>query len=473
MDTLGFSLDTESSTCFCEPTLSVQQQQPYQLQSLNSNQKLCFLKFSKNPHFAHSLQNTIRPSSNFTTQISPTTSDANGNDLSLQLNTDRCSTHISISYIEKSKNNFCTIKSTLPCHSHYRNHQPLSIEQFKNKQKFDSNHRNCPTPLIERKISISLSTIPQSCCSSQMNSSPRSLSNERIDRNVSEKNNNKLLISQDQAASSKRKRRATSQLAVHSNKTTTSASETNYNDNKNTNRKSDDQSAPRTATRTRQDIKQSLKQNGAKNQTKNSKEQTNYQVDIFDSNTSNTDSSSATDADNYNEPSHLILPMYKVPKNEDDNNSNKDNDNRLLSGHKISLPLIISPVSKQQNYFYANQVNINHQNSSSIESFYQMSSPRKKKKIGSHQKLTHLASPRRNPPPNLPEYFTAFAMKPSYEQIADCITADNIQQLYKWVIDGFGNQVYSWRNAFVLADSSARMKDFMTQIPKYQVRAKY
>ncbi|KAH9390977.1 hypothetical protein TYRP_006567, partial [Tyrophagus putrescentiae] len=78
-------------------------------------------------------------------------------------------------------------------------------------------------------------------------------------------------------------------------------------------------------------------------------------------------------------------------------------------------------------------------------------------------------STRRNrPSPPNGEYFTTMAMKPSCEQIADCIIADNIPQLYKWVLDGFGRQVYSWRNAFVLADSSTRMRDFMTQIPKYQ-----
>lgn len=472
MDTLGFSLDTESSTCFCEPTLSVQRQhhhQPYQLQSSNKNQKLCFLKSSKNQNLAHSLPKTARPLSDFT-RVTITSSDANGNDLSgneaLQLNSDRSSRHISISYIEKSDS--ATLKSALPCQRLYHNHQPLSIEQFNSNQQFDSNHRSLATPLFETKISISLSTIPQSCCncyqpsSFPMNQSSRSLSNEQIDRSVTRKNNNKLLIKQEQG-SSKKRRTATSQLAVHSNETF-SASTANYYDNKNTDRRMEDRNVTRTATKTRQVKKQSLKETGVIEKTKNSK-QTNYQVDMSDSNASNTDSSSAADADNYND---LMMPMYKVPKNDNNNkSSNEESDNRVPSGHKISLPLIISPVAKQKNYFYSNQININ-QSDSLIGSSSLTYGTSMKKSSSSMQKLSPLSS-RGNPLPTLPEYFTALAMKPSYEQIADSITADNIQQLYKWVLDGFGNQVYSWRNAFVLADSSARMKDFMTQIPKYQV----
>ena len=519
MDTLGFSLDTDSSTCLCEPILAAapvhQQQQSIQSNSnLNKLKPSCLSHSLKNHHYHHHYPPLASPSSDLSLSSNFTrtnTLDENGNHLALSLpplsidsgdhRRRRLSTHILISHSALDTEDV-QVKSVLPCHRHYHRHQhqALSIEQFSgttttSNSQFDSNHRRSAAtpqqslPIIEAKISISLSPTgdcaqlqhrcrcqPTTLTMNQIDySGSRSLSSEPIgkDGNVTI-DNNKLLIRQQPRNGKRRGSTATAaQLASHSNETssgeeaTTTTTTANYdgNRNRNTNRTIRDRNVTKKSTKTteRGEKRQSSRQRG-----EIGKQQTNYQVDMSDSNTSNDTSSAADAPDNYNEAPNL--PMYKVPRDGGDNNNNNNsngeddmNRNRLLSGRKISLPLIISPVSRrprqqqQQNFFHANQVNINQKGTSPAAAAAASNSPKK--------------STRRNrPSPPNGEYFTTMAMKPSCEQIADCIIADNIPQLYKWVLDGFGRQVYSWRNAFVLADSSTRMRDFMTQIPKYQVR---
>ena len=59
------------------------------------------------------------------------------------------------------------------------------------------------------------------------------------------------------------------------------------------------------------------------------------------------------------------------------------------------------------------------------------------------------------------------ANKPSYEQIFDCITSNNVKQLKKYLLDGFGSQVYTWRKADIAISEEMRL--FLYHIPDYQV----
>lgn len=161
--------------------------------------------------------------------------------------------------------------------------------------------------------------------------------------------------------------------------------------------------------------------------------QPNYHVDMLDNIDKNSDKNKR---------------LYKVPKKKGDFGKKQE------GTEVMGLPLIFSPFTKQS-CFYANQINVKLESRLKITTISSSTAPQLKPK-------TKYAGP-------ATEYFTHRIVKPCYEQIKDCICADNTKQLYNWILDGFSSQVYSWRNAPLVATSSTRMKKFMEQIPQYQV----
>lgn len=160
--------------------------------------------------------------------------------------------------------------------------------------------------------------------------------------------------------------------------------------------------------------------------------ESNYHVDMLDNIDNNSDNNNR---------------LYKVPKK-------KGRGEKQESTEMMALPLIFSPFTKQS-YFYENQINVKLASRLKINSISSSTATQLKPK-------TKYAGP-------ASEYFTHRIVKPCYEQIKDCICADNTKQLYNWILDGFSSQVYSWRNAPLVSTSSTRMKKFMEQIPQYQV----
>ena len=63
--------------------------------------------------------------------------------------------------------------------------------------------------------------------------------------------------------------------------------------------------------------------------------------------------------------------------------------------------------------------------------------------------------------------FTPYSIKPTYEQINDCLANDDLGGLWKFLLDGFGTQVYSWRHSSIITSQSVR--NFIKKIPQLQV----
>ena len=64
--------------------------------------------------------------------------------------------------------------------------------------------------------------------------------------------------------------------------------------------------------------------------------------------------------------------------------------------------------------------------------------------------------------------FQPIPIKPTYEQIYDCIITENLIQLKKFILDSYGNQIYSWLNSNIV-QISMNVKQFIESIPSIQV----
>ncbi|XP_075680387.1 uncharacterized protein LOC113791200, partial [Dermatophagoides pteronyssinus] len=63
--------------------------------------------------------------------------------------------------------------------------------------------------------------------------------------------------------------------------------------------------------------------------------------------------------------------------------------------------------------------------------------------------------------------FQPIPIKPTYEQIYDCIITENLIQLKKFILDSYGNQIYSWLNSNIV-QISMNVKQFIESIPSIQ-----
>lgn len=67
------------------------------------------------------------------------------------------------------------------------------------------------------------------------------------------------------------------------------------------------------------------------------------------------------------------------------------------------------------------------------------------------------------------KYFKRKVEPPKKKEIEQALKQNDTALLRQYVLDGYGNQLYAWRNSQTCHNSSRRVRRLIKNIPNYQV----